>query len=58
MYEYFENEFKDKKYEDYSINETILEKILKSSNSLYNPSNTISLLNNYKTKNFEEIKKK
>ena len=58
MDEYFENEFKDKKYEDYSINETILEKILKGSNSLYNPSNTISLLNNNKTKNFEEIKKK
>ena len=58
MNEYFKNEFKDKKYEDYSLNETILENLIKSSNSLYNPSNTIFILNNFKNNNFEEIKKK
>ena len=58
MDEYFKNKFKDKKYEDYSLNETILETILRGPNSLYNPSNIIFLINNYKTNNFEEINKK
>jgi hypothetical protein len=58
MDEYFKNIFKDKKYEDYSLNETILETILRGPNSLYNPSNIIFLINNYKTNNFEEINKK
>ena len=58
MDEYFKNKFKDKKYEDYSLNETILETIIRGPNSLYNPSNIIFLINNFKAKNFEEINKK